>query len=42
MKELGAGSSEWIVNQARANPDADYVSLELHSDRVAQAFVKSI
>jgi len=29
MKELGAGSSEWIVNQARANPDADYVSVEL-------------
>ncbi len=41
MKELGAGSGEWIVNQSRANPDGDYVSVELGSDRVAQAFTKA-
>ena len=39
--ELGAGSGEWIVNQARANPDGDYVSVELRSDRVAQTFAKA-
>jgi len=41
MKELGAGSSEWIVNQARANPDGGYVSVGPRSDRVAQELVKA-
>ena len=29
------------MNQARANPDGDYVSVEFRLDRVAQAFAKA-
>ena len=38
--ELGSGSGDWIVNQASANPAADYVAVELRADRVAQTFSK--
>ena len=40
--ELGAGSGDWIVSQAQTNRNANYVSVELRADRVAQTFAKSI
>eukprot|EP00559_Dactyliosolen_fragilissimus_P004037 CAMPEP_0184859472 /NCGR_PEP_ID=MMETSP0580-20130426/4460_1 /TAXON_ID=1118495 /ORGANISM="Dactyliosolen fragilissimus" /LENGTH=994 /DNA_ID=CAMNT_0027356111 /DNA_START=159 /DNA_END=3143 /DNA_ORIENTATION=+ len=38
--ELGAGSGEWITNQAKANPKDRYISVELRADRVAQTFCR--
>jgi len=38
--ELGAGAGDWIRVQAIAKPAEDFVSVELRSDRVAQAFAK--
>lgn len=40
--ELGAGSGDWIISQANANPDANYISVELRADRVGQTFGKAI
>jgi len=38
--ELGSGSGDWILNQAQQNPQANYISVELRADRVAQTFAK--
>lgn len=40
--ELGAGFGDWIAEQARLNPHDNYVSVEMRSDRVAQAFAKAV
>jgi len=39
--ELGSGYGEWAVHQAQLNSDADYVAVELRSDRVGQTFSKA-
>jgi len=39
--ELGAGSGDWIISQATANADVNYISVELRADRVAQTFAKA-
>ncbi|KNC82374.1 hypothetical protein SARC_05345 [Sphaeroforma arctica JP610] len=36
--ELGAGTGDWITEQAHAYPQHNYVSVELRADRVAQTF----
>jgi len=40
--ELGSGSGDWIVLQARKNPLQNYISVELRADRVFQTFSKLI
>ena len=39
--ELGSGSGDWIISQANANPNVNYMSVELRADRVAQTFAKA-
>lgn len=40
--ELGSGSGDWAVIQAESNPSANYVTVELRADRVAQTFAKMV
>ena len=40
--ELGSGSGDWAVLQATLNPQDNYVTVELRSDRVAQTFAKAV
>ncbi len=40
--ELGSGSGDWCVTQSKLNPNANYVTVELRADRVAQTFFKCI
>lgn len=40
--EMGSGFGEWVVSQARANPNSDYIAVELRSDRVGQMFSKAM
>ena len=40
--ELGAGFGDWIAEQAKLNPNDNYVSVEMRSDRVAQTFAKAV
>ena len=39
--ELGSGSGDWIVNQAKSNPGVNYVSVEMRVDRVGQTFASA-
>ena len=40
--ELGAGFGDWIAEQAKLNPNDNYVAVEMRSDRVAQTFAKAV
>lgn len=40
--EMGAGAGEWVVAQARSDPSACWVSLELRHDRVYETFTRAV
>jgi pentatricopeptide repeat protein len=40
--EICSGTGEWAVTQAKADPQSNYVTLELRHDRVYQAFYRGI
>ena len=40
--EIGAGFGTWIVEQAKRNPDRNYIAMELRADRCYQIYTRAM